>query len=164
MCTTWSFFSVWQLPRWNVHRSHTYAVPHSHSYQPIRRCVSFIPRVDPLRRGKRVFNLPHAIHCGPDQPKTQTKVLGHSLVRSLVRSHCSLVYMLHPACFARANCCAHLLACSICSLSRLWESERSDSYFSLFFSVLDHSELRRFLFLNCGLPLTVIWHIEAKRD
>ena len=43
-------------------------------------------------------------HYGRKQPRIQTVVLGHSLVRSLVRSHRSLVR------FARALCCAHSFA------------------------------------------------------
>ena len=34
------------------------------------------------------------VHCGPEQPKIQAEVLGHSLVRSLVRSHRSIVRLL----------------------------------------------------------------------
>ena len=33
------------------------------------------------------------MHCGPDQPRIQTAVLGHLLVRSLVRSHRSLTLL-----------------------------------------------------------------------
>ena len=43
-----------------------------------------------------------SMHCEPEQPRIQTEVLGHSLVRSLVRSHLSLT---------RALRCAHLFAC-----------------------------------------------------
>ena len=35
-------------------------------------------------------------HCGPEQPRIQNGVLGHSLVRSLVRSHRSLVELAPP--------------------------------------------------------------------
>ena len=31
------------------------------------------------------------VHCGPEQPKNPMLVLGHLLVRLLIRSHCSLV-------------------------------------------------------------------------
>ena len=42
--------------------------------------------------------------------KSTRRVLGHSLVRSLVRSHRSLIRFLRIACFTRALCCAHSLA------------------------------------------------------
>ena len=42
------------------------------------------------------------VHCGPEQLKIQTEVLGHSLVRSLVRSHRSLVE-LAPPCSLRSR-------------------------------------------------------------
>ena len=44
---------------------------------------------------------------GLEHPRIETEVLGHSLVRSLVRSHCSLAHLLHPSRFARAFRCAH---------------------------------------------------------
>ena len=50
-------------------------------------------------------------HCGPEKPRIQTYVLGHSLVRSLVRLHCSLLCLLRTACFPRALIC--LLAHSL---------------------------------------------------
>ena len=40
------------------------------------------------------------LHRGPEQPVKQTEVLGHSLVRSLVRSHRSLVRLLRTTRFA----------------------------------------------------------------
>ena len=57
------------------------------------------------------------MHCGLEQPRLQAEVLGHSLVRSLVRSHSSLVRLLRTARFARALCCAHSFACSLTSLT-----------------------------------------------
>ena len=42
--------------------------------------------------------------------KSTLRVPGHSLVRSLIRSHRSLVHLLHTACFARAFRCDHSLA------------------------------------------------------
>ena len=45
------------------------------------------------------------------------RVLGHSLVRLLVRSHCSLICLLCTACFARALHCTHLFACSLTLLT-----------------------------------------------
>ena len=56
-------------------------------------------------------------HCGPEQPKTQTEVLGHTLVRLLVRSHRSLVRLLRTTCFAHALCCAHSFARSLTLLT-----------------------------------------------
>ena len=58
-----------------------------------------------------------SFHSGPDQPKIQNEVLGHSLVRSLVRSNRSLVRLLRTARFARALRCAHSFACSLTSLT-----------------------------------------------
>ena len=49
---------------------------------------------------------PLNVHGGPEQPR----VLGHSLVRLLVRSHRSLIHFLRTTCFACTLCCAHLLA------------------------------------------------------
>ena len=45
--------------------------------------------------------------------KSTRRVLGHSLVRSLVRSHRSLIRLLRTARFARALRCAHSLARSL---------------------------------------------------
>ena len=56
-------------------------------------------------------------HCGLEQPRIETEVLGHSLVRSLVRSHRSLVRLLWTARFARALRCAHSFARSLTSLT-----------------------------------------------
>ena len=56
-------------------------------------------------------------HYGPKQPRIQTEVLGHSLVRSLVRSHRSLVRLLRTASFARALHCAHSFARSLTLLT-----------------------------------------------
>ena len=57
-----------------------------------------------VNHGIRVW-LPHLqkkqviVHCGPEQPKIQTEVLGHSLVLSLVCLHrslvCSLAHFAH---------------------------------------------------------------------
>ena len=49
-------------------------------------------------------------HCGLEQTRIETLVLGHSLVRSLVRSHRSLVRLLHTTCYARALRCTNSLA------------------------------------------------------
>ena len=56
-------------------------------------------------------------HSGPDQPRIQIRVLGHSLIRSLVRSYRSLVRLLRTARFARALHCAHSFARSLTSLA-----------------------------------------------
>ena len=55
------------------------------------------------------------LHYGLEQPKIQTAVPGHSLVRSLVRSHRSLVRLLRTACFPCALHCAYSFACSLTS-------------------------------------------------
>ena len=57
------------------------------------------------------------LHSGPEQPKIQTEILGHPLVRSLVCSHHSLVHLLQTARFAGALHCTHLFACSLISLT-----------------------------------------------
>ena len=49
------------------------------------------------------------------------RVLGHSLVHSLVHSHRTLVRLLRSARFARALRCAQLFAPSLSSLARSWE-------------------------------------------
>ena len=77
------------------------------------------------------------MHYGLEQQKIQTAVLGHSLIRSLVRSHRSLICLLRTACFARALRCAHSFARSLTLLTpSLWESEFFMSHNDL---VLSHS-------------------------
>ena len=50
------------------------------------------------------------------------RVLAHSLLHSLARSHRSLIRLLRTACFARALCCAHSFARSLTrSLRSSWE-------------------------------------------
>ena len=44
---------------------------------------------------------------GPEKPRIQTEGLGHLLVRSLVRSHLSLIRLLRTTRFARTLCFAH---------------------------------------------------------
>ena len=51
------------------------------------------------------------LHYGLDQPRIHTEVLGHSLVRSLVCLHYSLIRLLCTTCFARA------LHCTLTSLT-----------------------------------------------
>ena len=54
--------------------------------------------------------------------KSTRRVLGHSLLRSLVRSHRSLIRLLRTARFARALRCAHSFARSLTrSLRSSWE-------------------------------------------
>ena len=60
------------------------------------------------------------VHCGPDQPKTQNKLLGHSLVRSLVRSLRLLIRLLRKARFAALT---RLLAHALRSLPCSWDSD-----------------------------------------
>ena len=66
-------------------------------------------------------------HCGPEQPRIQNAVLGHSLVRSLIYSHRSLIHLLRPAhsftCSALLTALTRLLARSLCSLPLLWNCE-----------------------------------------
>ena len=61
------------------------------------------------------------MHCGPDQTKTQTKVLSHSLVRSLVGS---LIHLLRTTRFAHAPHCAHSFARLLTSLTPLLMGKR----------------------------------------
>ena len=77
-------------------------------------------------------------HYGPKQPRIQTEVLGHSLVRSLVRSHCSLVRLLRTARFACALHCAHSLAHFAHSLARVTVNDWM-AILSVFFPIFDHS-------------------------
>ena len=101
--------------------------------------------------GERTVESPK--HCGPEQPTIQTKVLGHSLVCSLVRSHPSLVCLLCTTCFARALC---LLARSLCSLPRSWESEQVDGYiFCVFFSILARCAKK-----NCTMVMAKIGGLD----
>ena len=59
----------------------------------------------------------NTVHYGQEQPRIQTEVLGHSLVRLLVRSYRSLVRLLRTARVARALRCAHSFARSLTSLT-----------------------------------------------
>ena len=54
-----------------------------------------------------------SFYIGSKQPRIGSEVLGHSLVRSLIRSHCSLIRLIRAACFARALCSAHLFTRSL---------------------------------------------------
>ena len=65
-----------------------------------------------------------AFHCGPEQPRIQTEVLGHSLVHLLVR-------------------CAHSFARSLTSLTRSLVGKWLIRwlFYLWFFSIFDHSAL-----------------------
>ena len=75
----------------------------------------------------------HLMHYGRQQPRIQIEVLGHLLVRSLVRSHRSLAPLTRTAhsftcsgllaSLTPSAALTRLLACSLCSLPRSWESE-----------------------------------------
>ena len=58
-----------------------------------------------------------SMHCGLEQTRIETYVLGYSLVRSLVRSHRSLVSLLQTARFARVLRCPHSFARSLTLLT-----------------------------------------------
>ena len=81
-------------------------------------------------------------HYGLKQPEIQTAVLGHSLVRSLICLHRSLVRLLRPAHFARALRCADSLAHFAHSLAHGTVNDWIAIY-SVFFFILAHSALRR---------------------
>ena len=61
-------------------------------------CISIAPPLPPLLLPQHSDSRDHEIG---------TLVMGHSPIRSLVRSHRSLVRLLRTARFARALCCAH---------------------------------------------------------
>ena len=86
------------------------------------------------------------LHCGPEQPKIQTEVLGHSLVCSLVRSHRSLI------CSLRTLRCAHSFTPELMGKWTIgW-------LFILPFSVRAHSAPIFFL------PLKALWCKTALRS
>ena len=70
--------------------------------------------------------------------------------RSSIRSHRSLICLLHPACFARALRCAHLFAHSLTSLTSSLVGEWKIRWliFQWFFSVSDHSAQLFFAFFS----------------
>ena len=74
------------------------------------------------------------LHYGPEQPRKQTEVLGHSLICSLALL--SFAYSARLTCSAALTC---LLACSFHSLPCSWDSELLDGYFVCVFSIFDHS-------------------------
>ena len=73
------------------------------------------------------------LHRGPEQPRIQTEVLGHSLVCLLVHSHHSHIRLLRPTHFARVLRCARLLAHS---LARGKLNDRMSIYSVFFYSGL----------------------------
>ena len=86
------------------------------------------------------------IHCGPEQPRIQTEVLGHLLVHSLDCSHCSLIRLLLTTYFARALHCARSFARSLTSFTlkkKLPVGQWSIWWLFIlcFFSVLARSEI-----------------------
>ena len=89
------------------------------------------------------------LHSGPDQPRTQTAVMGHWLVCLLIHLHRSLICLLRPAhfacllyCaqFACALHCAHSFARSLTSLTPSLVGQWMIRCLRFcVFSVLDHS-------------------------
>ena len=75
----------------------------------------------------------------------------HSSVRSFARTAHSL---LSTTRFAWALCCAHSLACSLCSLPRSWESEWLDGYLFCVFFYSGHLCNIGFTILLFAFPLT----------
>ena len=73
------------------------------------------------------------LHLGLEQTRIKTLVLGHSLVRLLVRSHRSLVRSLRTARFARALRCAHSFARSLTSLTPSAVGQKMAFYSMIFF-------------------------------
>ena len=64
-----------------------------------------------LHQVSREKKVSYRCAVGWNDTKSTRRVLGHSLVRSLVRSHRSLIRLLRTGRFARALRCAHSLAC-----------------------------------------------------
>ena len=81
-------------------------------FQYLSRCLSWLSVL--LLRLSWLF----PSHSGSDQSRTQMRVLGHSLVCSLVCSHRSLVELALPS-----PALSRLLACSLYSPPCSWESE-----------------------------------------
>ena len=102
------------------------------SFLSLRRFHVLLAKISPRESclNIRVYNITsptfemdlvkRGLHCGPEQPKILTEVLGHSLVRSLVRSNRSLVphYSLHLHTLLRSliRSLAHSFARSLTSL------------------------------------------------
>ena len=81
------------------------------------------------------------LHYGRKQPRIQTEILGHSLVRSLIRSHRSIFRLLRTARFARALRCAHSFARSLTLLtpSLVRKGMIRWLFILCFLSIFDHS-------------------------
>ena len=71
------------------------------------------------------------LYCGPEKPRIQKKVLGHSLVvRSFAHTAHSFTCSFLLILLTRSPALTRLLARSLCSLPRSWESEWLDGYSS----------------------------------
>ena len=79
------------------------------------------------------------LHCGQEQTRIQTEVLSHLLVRSLIRSHSSLIRLL---CTAPLHLLVRLLAHFAHSRAHGTVNDRMAIH-SVFFSILDHSALQK---------------------
>ena len=101
-------------------------------------------------------------HYGRKQPRIQSEVLGHSLVRLLVCSHHSLVRLLWTTRFARAFCCAHSFAHFAHSLARGKMMSQNDlilSHSAPYFQALDlltHYRIINILFIQANA-----WTVET---
>ena len=87
------------------------------------------------RASKRVSAAESASKASsPEQPRIiQTQLLCHSLVRSVVRLHRSLVCLLHSP---HSAALTRLLARSLRSLPSSWDNEWLDGYLCCVFSIL----------------------------
>ena len=126
---------------------------------------------------------------GSKYMKLTRRVLGHLLICSLVRLHCSLSNLLRTACFARALRCAHSLAHSplykrvcqfihpcVCpsvhhafsnivwSKSKHFEIERAKSKISIF--VTAKAKEKRILYLWCHWHSLIVflWRKKCERQ
>ena len=82
--------------------------------------------------------------------KSTRKVLGHSLLRSLVRSHCSLIRLLRTARFARA------LRCS-CSFARSLAQSLTPELMEKWFLSMEWTRLFHIILTFCA-PSTCHFH------
>ena len=95
-------------------------------------------------------------HSDPKLIEIASLVMGHSLVRSLVRSHRSPVRLLRTARFARALRCAHSFARSLThSLPSSWESVILMSHNQ---AVLNHSAMYSYSVSEHFDNGTIIFH------
>ena len=101
-------------------------------------------------------------HYGRKQPRIQTEVLGHSLVRSLIRSHRSLIRLLRTARFARCS-----LVRSLAHFAHSLARGKVNYYMailSVFFSIFDHSESSELTLLRIpGQCTPSLWKDEITR-